>query len=105
MCRDHRLKMERSLAVKIRILIVDNDCSSLGDLKMLLINNGYDVSVVMTGKEGLEKINSLSFDVVLAVSISHDLSENPSRLTGFTPERQRRIIDSARRDDIASFKR
>jgi ActR/RegA family two-component response regulator len=49
-----------------RLLFVDDDDSIRLTLPLLLKSKGYDVAVAASVKEGLEKINSQSFEVLLA---------------------------------------
>lgn len=51
---------------KTRLLFVDDDDSIRLTLPLLLKSKGYEVAVAASVKEGLEKINSESFEVLLA---------------------------------------
>jgi DNA-binding NtrC family response regulator len=53
------------MAEKVGILIVDDEISVADALEIILCDNGYDVTVALTGRDGLEKINSLHFDVMI----------------------------------------
>lgn len=51
---------------KTRLLFVDDDDSIRLTLPLMLTEKGYEVSVAATVKEGLEKIHSQTFEVLLA---------------------------------------
>ena len=53
------------MSEKVGILIVDDEISVADALEIILGDNGYDVTVAFTGREGLEKINSRNFDVII----------------------------------------
>jgi DNA-binding NtrC family response regulator len=53
------------MSEKVEILIVDDEISVADALEIILGDNGYDVAVALTGRDGLEKINSRSFDVII----------------------------------------
>jgi DNA-binding NtrC family response regulator len=46
-------------------LVIDDDLSVLRNFKRLLIEDGYEVWDVRTGKEALNEVNQRSFDVML----------------------------------------
>jgi len=48
-----------------KILIIDDEVSICNGCKMILSENGYDVDISLSGREGLEKIINNSFDLVL----------------------------------------
>jgi len=48
-----------------RILIIDNDDDLLMRLKVLLADEGYEVTTAWGGKEALEQLDSKRFDVIL----------------------------------------
>lgn len=48
-----------------KILIIDDEISICNGCKMILSENGYDVDMSLSGREGLEKILNNSFDLVL----------------------------------------
>jgi DNA-binding NtrC family response regulator len=48
-----------------KILVVDDEPSICHGCKLILSENGYDVEISYSGREGLEKISNTSFDLVL----------------------------------------
>lgn len=50
---------------KKRILVIDDDKSILRTFTRILQKSGYEIDVAETGKEGLEKSKSKSYDLAL----------------------------------------
>lgn len=72
--------------MKKNILVVDDDFVAVRELKELLENHGYSVSVASSGDECLEKASEkapslILLDVILAgaggISVCHRLKESP----------------------------
>jgi DNA-binding response OmpR family regulator len=52
-------------AVKKRILIVEDDASALGAVRLILAQRGYDVATAASGEEALAILEKASFDLFL----------------------------------------
>jgi len=53
------------MSEKVGVLIVDDEHSVADALEIILSDNGYDVTVALTGRDGLCKIDSRHFDVMI----------------------------------------
>jgi two-component system response regulator PilR (NtrC family) len=53
------------MAEKMSILIIDDEPSIADALNLILSDSGYDVSVALTGREGLERARRRRFDVAI----------------------------------------
>jgi CheY-like chemotaxis protein len=48
-----------------KILIIDDDYDIVESMKIVLESNGYDVSSASSGEEGVKKINSTKYDLIV----------------------------------------
>lgn len=48
-----------------KILVVDDEPSICHGCKLILSENGYEVDIAYSGREGLEKISDNLFDLIL----------------------------------------
>ena len=48
-----------------RVLVIDDDLVMLNAINHILSKNGYDVDTATNGKEGLEKVDVVEFDLVI----------------------------------------
>jgi DNA-binding NtrC family response regulator len=62
------------MSEKVGILIIDDEISVADALEIILADNGYDVAVALTGRDGLEKINARHFDVMITDLCLPDMS-------------------------------
>ncbi|HWP43959.1 MAG TPA: response regulator [Blastocatellia bacterium] len=53
------------MSEKTSVLIVDDEISVADALEMILGDNGYDVTVALTGREALSKIDAQQFDITI----------------------------------------
>ncbi len=61
------------LAVKKRILVIDDDEQALISLECLLENEGYETTTAWSGQEGLALLRSNVFDLVLLDDYLRDI--------------------------------
>jgi DNA-binding response OmpR family regulator len=52
------------VSAKARILIIDDEKLILSGLKMVFLDEGYDVAVAQSGKQAIELIKQKKFDLV-----------------------------------------
>lgn len=50
---------------KVGILVIDDEATVADALQIILGECGYDVTVALNGRDGLEKINSRHYDVTI----------------------------------------
>src|SRR5688500_17905095 len=53
------------MSEKVAVLIVDDEISVADALEIILSDNGYEVTVALTGRDGLAHVNSRHFDVMI----------------------------------------
>jgi two-component system response regulator VanR len=73
-----------------RVLIIDDDKSTLRFFTLILQRKGYSVDVVETGKEALEKISSQFYDVALIDVVLPDM--NGLELLKSIPSNTKKIV-------------
>jgi DNA-binding NtrC family response regulator len=57
--------MTKVMLEKLTVLIIDDEISVADALEMILGDNGYDVTIALTGGDALEKINDRRFDIAI----------------------------------------
>lgn len=57
--------MKPASGTKLRVLVVDDETSVLFTYKMILQQQGYDVTAVGTCREALEKVEQETYDLLL----------------------------------------
>ena len=62
--RPARMIMKR-MADKIAILVIDDEPIVADALMVVLSDSGYEVTVAMTGRDGLDKISERHFDITI----------------------------------------
>jgi DNA-binding NtrC family response regulator len=55
----------KQMADKIAILVIDDEPMVADALTVILTDSGYEVTVAMTGRDGLDKISERHFDVTI----------------------------------------
>ncbi len=59
---------------KKTVLVIDDESSVAGALEVILSDNGYDVAVALTGRDGLDKATGRKFDVTITDLLLPDMS-------------------------------
>jgi DNA-binding NtrC family response regulator len=55
----------KEMADKVAILVIDDEPMVADALMVVLTDSGYEVTVAMTGRDGLDKISAQHFDVTI----------------------------------------
>jgi len=65
MINNEYLKLEESRKMAKKILVIDDEELITKSLLKLLSNEGYNVTVVRSGKDAIEKIQEIGFDLII----------------------------------------
>lgn len=60
----------------LMILVIDDDISVLGVIKRALTKSGYHVETAAGGREGIQKFDSVLFDIVITDIMMPDMDGN-----------------------------
>ena len=66
--------MRENERVAAHILVIDDEVEMGTTLKQLLVNNGFEVSVAVSAKEGLRILQSRSIDLTICDIVMADMS-------------------------------
>ncbi|HXG68153.1 MAG TPA: response regulator [Blastocatellia bacterium] len=53
------------MSKRVGVLIIDDEVSVADALEIILGDNGYEVAVALTGRDGLEQMDARQFDVTI----------------------------------------
>ncbi len=59
------IRLAEAMVDKVAILVIDDEPMVADALRVVLTDSGYEVTVAMTGREGLDKFNEQRFDVTI----------------------------------------
>jgi DNA-binding response OmpR family regulator len=87
-------------AFRDRVLVIDDEPSMTGALQMILEDQGFEVAVAATGREGIEHARRAEFDVIITdlrlpdvdgldlITVAHDgrMARKVILITSYAPE-------------------